>query len=217
MPKISVMTGLTTKIPGQDYGMLKVEIRYTDIDTEGDIGAQLEECDKVALAAAERSEKTLAQVASDASGLAVEGVGIAPEFIAFRDQAKTAITQLAREVKRQKDVLESLAGEKPAQDIHTRLTGEPAPTLINPADEPPLMGPVDEQEREDNDMREPVLDPQAPADAAEIPAVATDSKPSQTIHDPAAPLKAPGEVESDVPAPRRSLRRRLEGEVEPQD
>ena len=67
------------------------------------------------MASAERAERTLAQVAADASGLAIEGAGIAQEFAAFRDQVKAAVTQIAREVKRQKDALEALAGEKPAE------------------------------------------------------------------------------------------------------
>jgi len=112
MAKISVMTGLTLPIPGQQYGMVKLEVRYTDIDTEGDVETQLKKCDEVALQTAERSEKTLAQTVADTTGLAVEGTGLAKEFVAFKEQAQTAIMKCAREIKRQKDVIENLTGQK---------------------------------------------------------------------------------------------------------
>ena len=114
MAKISVMTGLTLPIPGQQYGMVKLEIRYTDIDTEGDVETQLKKCDEVALQTAERSEKTLAQTVADTTGLAVEGTGLVKEFTAFKEQAQTAIMKIAHEVKRHKDVLEQVSGSKPA-------------------------------------------------------------------------------------------------------
>ena len=124
MAKVSVMTGLTLPIPGQQYGMVKLEIRYTDIDTEDDVESQLKKCDEVALQTAERSEKTLAQTTADTTGLAVEGTGMAKEFANFKEQAQTAIMKIAREVKRQKDIVDALAGQKAGK---AKKTPEPEP------------------------------------------------------------------------------------------
>lgn len=112
MPKVSVMTGLTLPIPGQQYGMAKIEIRYTDIDIEDDVESQLKRCDEVALQTAERSEKTLAQTTADTTGLAVEGTGLVKDYTSFKEQAQTAIMKIAREVKRQKDIVDAIGGQK---------------------------------------------------------------------------------------------------------
>jgi hypothetical protein len=141
MPKISVMTGLTLPIPGQQYGMLKTEIRFSDIDIDEDVDVQLKRCSEAALAASESSEKTLAQVVADTSGLAVEGTGIVAELTTFKEATKAAVTRLAQEVKRQKDVLEQTLGVLAGGDALAKR--EPAAPRSLPPDD--VMAVEDEQ------------------------------------------------------------------------
>ena len=79
MPKISIKLGIT--IPGQkDYSSLRAETEFSEIDTEGDIKAQVEECLSAIEQTTQPAEEVLAQQISNLSGLSIEGVGIATKF-----------------------------------------------------------------------------------------------------------------------------------------
>lgn len=79
MPKISIKLGVT--IPGQkEYSSLRAETEFSEIDTDGDIKAQVEECLAAIEQATQSAEEVLAQQISNLSGLNIEGVGIATKF-----------------------------------------------------------------------------------------------------------------------------------------
>ncbi|KKL97934.1 hypothetical protein LCGC14_1829490 [marine sediment metagenome] len=93
MPKVSIKLGLT--FPGaKDYTSFRVDVAFSDIDTDGDLEAQKKACLEVADDLAIAAEAALAQEASNLSGLAIEGAGIGAEFAEFRIRFKGAWEKL---------------------------------------------------------------------------------------------------------------------------
>ena len=84
MPKTSVHLGLTLELPNQKFGSIRADVTYSDIDTEGDLEAQVAACRAVALAGAEDAEGALAQLITDASGFDFEGLGVTKQFNEFK-------------------------------------------------------------------------------------------------------------------------------------
>lgn len=82
-PLVSIHMGIT--IPGpQDYSSIRVDVEYKDINTEFDIQPQLDKCAEVARQVASGVETSLAEQVATASGLNIEGLGLATKFDEFK-------------------------------------------------------------------------------------------------------------------------------------
>ena len=87
MSEVSLHMGIT--YPGaKEYSSFRTDITISNIDTKGDVDAQIKEAIDVISQIGDTAEETLAQQAANASGLAVEGVGLATEFYLFREKDK---------------------------------------------------------------------------------------------------------------------------------
>jgi len=99
MPKISIELGVT--IPGQkEYNTLRAAIKFDEIETNGDIKAQVEECIAAIEQAAESAEGSLAQQISNLSGLSIEGVGLATEFSEFKEKVRVWAQEIIDKMKK---------------------------------------------------------------------------------------------------------------------
>lgn len=97
MAKVSVKLGLT--LPGpQEYSSFRADFAITDIDTEGDVEAQLKEALQAGEDAAITAEAGLASTASNVSGLTLEGVGVGEQFTKFREKFQPAWKELKAQV-----------------------------------------------------------------------------------------------------------------------
>lgn len=82
-PLVSMHMGIT--IPGpQDYSSIRVDVDFRDINTAYDIEPQLEKCAAIARQVAEGVAVSLAEQVATASGLNVEGLGLAAKFEDFK-------------------------------------------------------------------------------------------------------------------------------------
>jgi hypothetical protein len=97
MPKVSLHMGIT--YPGaKDYSSFRSDITITDVDTEESIDEQIKKSLDAIAQIGDAAEETLAQQAANASGLAVEGVGLATEFYLFREKDKKWKQKLADKI-----------------------------------------------------------------------------------------------------------------------
>lgn len=98
MPKISIKAGIT--LPGQkDYSSLRAEVEFAEIETDGDIKTQIEECVVAIEQTTPAAEETLAQQLSNLSGLDIEGVGIATKFEEFKGKVRNWAQEMIDEMK----------------------------------------------------------------------------------------------------------------------
>lgn len=85
--KVSVtLAGTFPIVAGNNYLNIKPSVSFDEIDTEEELGPQLEKARIVALAVAAEVEATLAQAMANASGLSVEGLGLSNDFRALEDK-----------------------------------------------------------------------------------------------------------------------------------
>jgi len=106
-PLVSVHVGIT--IPGpQEYSSIRTDCEFRNINVLHDIEPQLERCLEVAKQVYVAVEKQLAEQAANASTLAVEGLGLASRFDEFERFTKTRFEQIVNEVRRQRDLVESV-------------------------------------------------------------------------------------------------------------
>lgn len=97
MAKVSVKLGLT--LPGpQEYSSFRADFAIGEIDTEGDVEAQIKEALQAGEDAAIAAEAGLASTASNVSGLTLEGVGVGEQFNKFREKFSPAWKELKAEV-----------------------------------------------------------------------------------------------------------------------
>lgn len=98
MPKISIKSGIT--LPGQkDYSSLRAEVEFAEIETDGDVKTQIEECVTAIEQTTPAAEKTLAQQLSNLSGLNIEGVGIITQFEEFKSKVRDWAQEMIDEMK----------------------------------------------------------------------------------------------------------------------
>jgi len=87
MPEVSVHLGIT--YPGtKDFSSFRSDVTISNIDVKESIPEQVKESLEAIAEIGEAAEEALAQQAANASGLAVEGVGLATEFYMFREKDK---------------------------------------------------------------------------------------------------------------------------------
>lgn len=108
MAKVSVDIGLTLKLPGPDsFNMIKPSISYTDIDTDGDVAAQIEACNAAAELVIDAASIKAAQTVADLSGAAFE----TQSWTRWRDGSlKKWQDSVVGEVTRQSDEIVKLGG-----------------------------------------------------------------------------------------------------------
>jgi len=111
MAKVSVDFGLTLKIPGKDFEMLKPSVSFTDIDTEGDVEAQIAACVAAVPKIQEAAEGALAQSVADLSGMAFEGGGWTAAFNVYKVNRQKWEASVLGEITRLGDELVKLGGE----------------------------------------------------------------------------------------------------------
>ena len=104
MSTVSVHLGIT--YPGsKQFSSFRADVTISDIDVQGDIKEQLKEALEASIEIGKTAEDAVAQQAANASGLAVEGVGLATDFYEFKDALKKwqenvvgQVTKLTEEV-----------------------------------------------------------------------------------------------------------------------
>lgn len=87
MSTVSVHLGIT--YPGsKQFSSFRADVTISDIDVKGNIKEQLKEALEASVEIGKVAEEAVAQQAANASGLAVEGVGLATDFFEFKDSLK---------------------------------------------------------------------------------------------------------------------------------
>lgn len=109
MAKLSVSIGLTVPSRDVEYANFRPFASFKDIDVEGDVEAQARACLDAMERVSPLLEQGVARLAADASGLAVEGLGLSREFEAFRERVGETLRRIVAEVKRHKDILDAAA------------------------------------------------------------------------------------------------------------
>ena len=98
MPEVSVHLGIT--YPGtKDFSSFRSDVTISNIDVKEDIDKQVAESLDAIIQIGEKAEEALAQQAANASGLVVEGVGLATEFYLFKEKDKAWKTKVADKLK----------------------------------------------------------------------------------------------------------------------
>lgn len=98
MPDVSVHLGIT--YPGtKDFSSFRSDVTISNIDVKEDIDVQIKEALDAIIQIGEAAEEALAQQAANASGLAVEGVGLATEFYLFKEKDKAWKKKVADKLK----------------------------------------------------------------------------------------------------------------------
>ena len=126
MSKVSLHLGVTFAADPADRGSpwFRADVHFDEIDVDGDVDAQV---DRMVSALGEKiaakGEEALAQEASNISGLAVEGFGIAGMFEEYKSRTKTWQDNVVGEVRRQKRILKKIA---PDEDGAEEETEKPA-------------------------------------------------------------------------------------------
>lgn len=87
MPKVTLHLGLTMPGPEQ-YSSIRADVDFGEIDTDGDVEAQIKRCAEVLEEVAVQAETSLAQQVSNSSGLSVSGVGLGAELKDFRTKLR---------------------------------------------------------------------------------------------------------------------------------
>ena len=106
MPFVTLHLGIT--IPGsQEYSSVRVDAEYVHIDTEGDVPAQIVRCREVADELESALEEDVAKKAANASGLSIEGMGVAGDLKSFQERMEIRTTSIIGEVERHKITLEA--------------------------------------------------------------------------------------------------------------
>ena len=108
MSTVSVHLGIT--YPGsKQFSSFRADVTISDIDVKGDIKEQLKEALEASIEIGKTAEEAVAQQAANASGLAVEGVGLSTEFYGFKETLKkwqenvvSQVTKLTKEVEAKK-------------------------------------------------------------------------------------------------------------------
>ena len=112
MPKGSGDLGLNLPIPGRDFSMVKPSVSFTDIDTDGDVAAQIAACDEALVAVVDAAEKRLEQTTADLTGLDFEGLGFGAWKTGF---FKTWSTSIVNEMKRLGGLIDGTPAEGAAK------------------------------------------------------------------------------------------------------
>lgn len=94
-------------MPGkQEFTSFRADVTF-EVDTDGDVEAQLESCAAAYEQAETAVETALCQQASDISGLNFEGMGVADELREFKAKLKKSWIKLAAEVEEHGNILEA--------------------------------------------------------------------------------------------------------------
>lgn len=87
MPKISVHLGVTLPGPSQ-YSSFRADVEFYDIDTDSNLEEQISACSETAVKVTESAEQSLAQQASNLSGLGIEGLGFGEQLKELQKRLK---------------------------------------------------------------------------------------------------------------------------------
>ena len=116
MPKISMHLGITLPIPGKEYSSLRQDIEFNEIDTSGDIKAQLEECINAVLLASEPMDKTLSTIMTNSSGLDFAGAGLTTQFELFKEQTTRNLRKIVNKIKENADNKTQVSADSAQQE-----------------------------------------------------------------------------------------------------
>lgn len=112
MPKVDIELGITVPYPDNNYANVRPTIRFSGIDPDGDVEAQLEACAEVYTKAVPIAEERLLQEASNLTAMNFEGIGVAAAFAAFEKYMVEQVKVIMDEVKRQKQIVDKLNPDK---------------------------------------------------------------------------------------------------------
>ena len=105
MPVVTVKLGIS--YPGtKQFSNFRADVTIGDIDVKGDIDEQLKEALAASIKIGETAEEAVAQQAANASGLAVEGVGLASEFYGFKETLKKWQENIVGQIQKVTDQVE---------------------------------------------------------------------------------------------------------------
>ena len=105
MPLVDIELGITVPYPDNNYANVRPTIRFSGIDPDGDIEAQLKACAKVYTMAVPIVEERLLQEASNLTSMNFEGIGVAAAFAAFEKHTNDRIEFITKEMLRHQAVL----------------------------------------------------------------------------------------------------------------
>jgi hypothetical protein len=88
-------------LPGKkDYSSYRADVTISDIDTEQDVEKQIQDALEALTKVDTAVEEATAQATANASGLSIEGVGLAAEFATFKEKYKARENQLVETLKK---------------------------------------------------------------------------------------------------------------------
>lgn len=121
MPLVDIELGITVPYPDNAYANVRPTIRFSGIDPDGDIEAQLKACAEVYTKAVPIVEERLMQEASNLTAMNFEGIGVAAAFAAFEKHTNAQVEFIIQEMTRQKKVLkDNDLEEKPEKKKKTK-------------------------------------------------------------------------------------------------
>ena len=104
-PRVTLHLGVT--LPGaQQFSSVRADVEVSNLEVGPEFEADLERALALVSLASPSVQEALAQRVADASGLAVEGVGLAAEFSLFKERLTRWQSNVVEEVKRQRELLE---------------------------------------------------------------------------------------------------------------
>ena len=114
MPLVDIELGITVPYPDNNYANVRPTIRFSGIDPDGDIEAQLKACAEVYMKAVPIVEERLMQEAANLTSMNFEGIGVAGAFAAFEKHTNDQVAFIIKEMTRQQKILkENGLEEKP--------------------------------------------------------------------------------------------------------
>ena len=105
MPLVDIELGITVPYPDNNYANVRPTIRFSGIDPDGDIEAQLKACAEVYTMAVPIVEERLLQEAANLTSMNFEGIGVAAAFAAFEEYTNQKIEFITKEMKKQQKIL----------------------------------------------------------------------------------------------------------------
>lgn len=112
MPLVDIELGITIPYPDNNYANVRPTIRFSGIDPDGDIEAQLKACAEVYTKAVPIAEERLLQEAANLTAMNFEGIGVATAFANFEEYVKQQFNVIMGEMKRQKAIVDNLNPDK---------------------------------------------------------------------------------------------------------
>ncbi len=106
MAKVGLHQGVTLPNPKDKWHNFKADITISEIDTEGDIDAQLKTCLDALEKIAEAVEEPLAQTLANSSGLGIEGIGLATDLTDMIKSNETWRENIVTEIKKLQKAVE---------------------------------------------------------------------------------------------------------------